>query len=160
MSDMKQNYVLGFMFSPRHDFVVLIKKAKPTWQAGLLNGVGGKIELVPGWRGWLLRRREPASRAMVREFWEETGVHTLQAEWQKFCTIRGNFGEVACFVARSAVVGIEVRSMTAELVLNVNSETFGHYPTIDNLPALVGLAKAKLTGHTGQVTIDYTNHGQ
>jgi 8-oxo-dGTP diphosphatase len=63
-------YVVGFMFSPEGRNVVLLVKAKPAWMAGLLNGVGGKVE--PG---------EMPLQAMVREFWEETGVQ--HEEWTR-----------------------------------------------------------------------------
>jgi 8-oxo-dGTP diphosphatase len=69
-----QNYVVGFMFNPVYSEVVLIRKTKPAWQRGLLNGVGGKVE--PG---------EDFLTAMNREFEEETGVHGLK--WKKFAEI-------------------------------------------------------------------------
>lgn len=71
-------YVCGFMFDPDRNNVVLIRKTKPTWQAGKLNGVGGKIEPM----------EEPYC-AMVREFQEETGVETTRDDWEHFCTISG-----------------------------------------------------------------------
>ena len=37
-------YVAGFMFDSSYENVLLIRKTKPKWQEGLLNGVGGKIE--------------------------------------------------------------------------------------------------------------------
>ncbi len=36
--------VAGFLFDESRERVVLIKKQKPEWQSGRLNGVGGKIE--------------------------------------------------------------------------------------------------------------------
>lgn len=67
-------YVVGYMFSPDFSKVVLIRKNRPTWQCGLLNGVGGKVE----------KNEDPIS-AMGREFFEETGVrHT---EWKTICTL-------------------------------------------------------------------------
>lgn len=59
------DYVLGFA-KTWTGLMVMIKKERPAWQAGLLNGVGGKIE--PG---------ETPFEAMVREFQEETGVHHM-----------------------------------------------------------------------------------
>lgn len=38
-----KKYVLGFMFSADKKHVLLILKNHPEWQAGSLNGVGGKI---------------------------------------------------------------------------------------------------------------------
>ena len=55
--------MLGFYFNLDTTRVVLIKKNRPDWQKGKLNGVGGKIETG-----------ESAYRAMIREFEEETGI--------------------------------------------------------------------------------------
>ena len=53
--------VVGFAF--KGDQVVLIRKSRPEWQAGKLNGIGGKVEYF-----------ESPSDAMHRECLEETGV--------------------------------------------------------------------------------------
>lgn len=65
-------YVLGFAFDYECPdlSVLLIRKAKPAWQKGKLNGVGGKIE--PG---------EKPLVAMVREFFEETTILTEEKDW-------------------------------------------------------------------------------
>jgi 8-oxo-dGTP diphosphatase len=68
-------YVVGFAFCG--DGVFLIRKARPAWQAGRLNGIGGHVE--PG---------EAPAVAMEREFVEETGYHA--AGWEEFCVIRGS----------------------------------------------------------------------
>lgn len=66
--------VCGFMFDKRtQELVALIRKKRPDWQAGKVNGVGGKIE-----------RGEKAHAAMVREFQEETGVKTAATAWELF----------------------------------------------------------------------------
>lgn len=54
-------YVLGFMFDHEEKHVLLIWKNRPKWQAGKLNGIGGKIEAG-----------ETPLQAMEREFTEET----------------------------------------------------------------------------------------
>lgn len=64
----QQGYVVGFLFD-RWNSVALIEKNRPSWQAGKINGIGGKIE--PG---------ETHLPAMIREFKEETGVDFDQ--WQ------------------------------------------------------------------------------
>jgi 8-oxo-dGTP diphosphatase len=72
-----KRYVLGFAFFQNK--VVLIRKNRPEWQAGKLNGVGGKIEPTD----------QNAFAAMAREFYEEAGVllrphrwrHVLLMEW-------------------------------------------------------------------------------
>lgn len=71
-----QHYVCGFLFSPDRSRVLLIRKRRPTWQAGRLNGVGGKVE--PG---------EPLLDAMRREFLEEAGL--LIDDWRHVLTLTG-----------------------------------------------------------------------
>ncbi len=57
------DYACGFLFW-RGD-VLLVRKNRPPWQAGLLNGVGGHVE-----------GGEALVDAVVREFREETGLET------------------------------------------------------------------------------------
>lgn len=71
-----QEYVCGFLFDSQRTRVLLIRKRRPAWQAGKLNGVGGKIEAG-----------ERALEAMRREFREETGL--LVSDWQHVVTLRG-----------------------------------------------------------------------
>src|SRR5687768_8509331 len=71
-----QEYVCGFLFSEDRSRVLLIRKRRPAWQAGMLNGLGGKIE--PG---------ETAVEAMRREFREEAALDV--AEWQHVLTLSG-----------------------------------------------------------------------
>lgn len=55
-------YVVGFVFTPDLREVVLLRKLKPAWQRGLLNGPGGKVEEGEDYFG-----------AMQREYAEEVG---------------------------------------------------------------------------------------
>ncbi len=71
--DVETRYVLGFAFTPSRKGVILIKKLRPNWQAGKLNGPGGKIEAG-----------ETPEQAMIREFKEETGIQTLLGQWNHF----------------------------------------------------------------------------
>lgn len=66
--------VLGFAFWGGR--VLLMKKARPDWQAGRINGVGGKCK--PG---------EHHDSAMVREFNEETGLHVPTASWHNYAVL-------------------------------------------------------------------------
>lgn len=79
-------YVIGFMFSAGMQLVLLIRKNRPDWQAGRLNGIGGKIE--PG---------EAPIDAMIREFKEETGL--LYRSWLPFHRERFRNGVVLHFFA-------------------------------------------------------------
>lgn len=68
-------YVLGFAFEQYDGAhrVLLIRRTHPTWQAGQLNGLGGRSH--PG---------EIGSEAMAREFREESGLVTAPADWREF----------------------------------------------------------------------------
>jgi 8-oxo-dGTP diphosphatase len=73
------HYVAGFAFSPDRQLVLLVRKAKPKWQAGKLNGIGGSIEDF----------YETARGAMQREFREETGIETNPDQWKSYATLSG-----------------------------------------------------------------------
>lgn len=70
--------VIGFMFSKTlvegNRWVLLIRKNKPEWQKGKLNGVGGKVE-----------SDESPPHAMRREFEEEVGLNI--EDWQYCLTL-------------------------------------------------------------------------
>ena len=65
-----KNYTLGFIFTPALDRVLLIHKISPEWQAGKINGVGGKIE-----------DGEDSLVCIVREVREEAGLETSPDQW-------------------------------------------------------------------------------
>jgi 8-oxo-dGTP pyrophosphatase MutT (NUDIX family) len=67
------SYVVGIIFDELIDKVLLIRKNRPDWQVGKLNGVGGKIE-----------QDETPNDAMVRECYEECGL--LLDNWVLFDT--------------------------------------------------------------------------
>lgn len=68
---MSARYVAGFVFNPGRSHALLIRKARPSWQAGLWNAIGGHIE--PG---------EFAFVAMIRECREECGLQIPKGAWQ------------------------------------------------------------------------------
>lgn len=73
-----KDMVVGFLFSPDFSEVLLIRKNRPDWQAGLLNGVGGKIE----------EEDESPVHALVREFEEETGIVIPPAQWREYFELK------------------------------------------------------------------------
>ncbi len=99
-----QYYVCGFMFNENMTQVALIRKIKPDWMKGKLNGIGGKIE-----------DGETEKEAMAREFQEETGVTTLSEEWIKFATLESNSSFVNFFYTCSVEL-YEVRTVEEEIV--------------------------------------------
>lgn len=97
-----QQYVCGFLFTEDRTHVAVICKRKPAWQAGKLNGIGGKVE--PG---------EAALSAMVREFAEETGV--VIAGWHDVAILQGPDFVVHFFAAFDDLVW-DVQTMEEEEV--------------------------------------------
>lgn len=83
---MKTRYVLGFAFDKSNN-VILVQKTKPKWQAGLLNGVGGKIE----------PEDNTPIAAMVREFQEETNLTTTESQWHYVLTMGTDEWEVLVY---------------------------------------------------------------
>lgn len=94
-------YVAGFYFDQTYDYVLLMRKNRPDWQSGRINGIGGHIE--PGESPW---------NAMKREFREEAGL-TVD-HWDRFAIVSGEWGNVHFF--RASGNPWNARSMTDELV--------------------------------------------
>lgn len=139
-----QKYVVGFAFNRDMTQVVLINKERPSWQKGLLNGVGGKVE--PG---------ESYIAAMVREFQEETGVHC--SSWELFHEEAFETGaHVTFFYTRlSDEQFAAVRTMTDEIVvtLYLGSLIQEHHYTVYNIPYLLMMARATQRYKPGRIPI-------
>ena len=133
-------FVVGFYFDLSRISVLLIRKDHPEWQAGMLNGVGGKIE-----------GEETPLRAMQREFLEETGKQV--DDWNLFASIRGGDYRVFFFYAIAdrkcpvifglAELGVKSMSDKEPLVLEdvmdvVNGQAT--YELVPDIPWLVAMA--------------------
>lgn len=138
-------YVAGFLFDQKLSRVALIRKRKPEWQAGKLNGVGGKIE--PG---------ETALDAMRREFTEEAGVSSEIDFWHHFATVSGDWGSVAFFRASGPVDSVQ--SMELEQVEVHDVADIPWAECLPNLSWLIPLARythdwyAPVVAHEQEVT--------
>jgi len=128
-------YTVGFYFNASATRVALVKKARPAWQAGLLNGVGGKAEDADG-GVW--------SVTQAREFREETDgtIVTWPSDWQKFGTVRSPGGgwDMHLFRAYDRREVVPIRGLPDEPVAMYDVEEFHKYPCVDNLRWLVYLA--------------------
>lgn len=99
-----QEYCNGFMICPQTKQILVIRKNRPLFQAGKLNGIGGKIE-----------KSETPLAAMVREFREESGIWTTVKDWEPTVILRGSDFVVHFF--RTLVQKFPVyRSITDEQV--------------------------------------------
>lgn len=100
-------YVVGLPLVPRLGAVLLVRKNRPAWQAGRLNGPGGKVE-----RAGDLYETDPA--AMSREFLEEVGVLVRAERWAPRVTLSGDGWRCCFLVARltdeEAAAAMEGRS--------------------------------------------------
>lgn len=71
-----KNYSISFIFTRDMQRVLLIKKNRPEWQKGKLNGIGGHIE-----------EGETPLECIVREVFEETSLKIPHDNWVHFGTI-------------------------------------------------------------------------
>jgi len=136
-----KKYVTGFLFTQNSSHVVLIKKLAPEWQKGYLNGVGGKIEA-----------NETSLEAMVREFYEETGVLIPAKQWHCYSQIfRPNHYELDVFFAHSDLA-FEARTVEKEEVLIIKVSELP-INLIPNLNWLIPLAMDKQADFSTPVQI-------
>lgn len=101
-------YVVGIVYNKEN--VLLISKKRPAWQAGMLNGIGGKIE--PG---------ENPLQAMIRECKEECNLDI--ENWEVLKTVSFRKDEtLTYFKAYSDMKGW--KSLTDEDVVIINRDKF------------------------------------
>ena len=137
-----QEYALGFLHDDKR--VVMIRKNRPDWQAGKLNGVGGHVE--PG---------ENAYQAMVREFKEETGVDVPL--WDHFLTLRGKRSLISCYATYDTENYIkQVKTLTDEKVVVVNLKKFNYDRAVPNVSWILPLMQQR----DGYFPIVVSFHGE
>lgn len=139
-------YVLGFLFRDNCTSLVLIRKDKPRWQAGLLNGIGGKIE-----------PHETELEAMVREFREETGVDTSKSGWRQYCEMSGESFVVYCYVARDSDAWEKAATEESETVEKHHPDELNNQDCVSNLLWLVELALDENYGKPFFTSVRYSH---
>jgi hypothetical protein len=127
---MKNQMVVGFVFSVNLSSVVLIRKSKPAWQYGLLNGVGGK------------KNDDDANLTytMMREYEEEAGVKTNYYDWNKFAILEGSDWAVNCFYAVSDEIFMQSKTKENEQIEKIRVSKLTEEKTLYNLQWLIPLA--------------------
>ena len=111
MENRRTKYVVGFAFNEFETFVALILKARPNWQKGKFNGIGGHIE-----------EGETPEQAMNREWMEETQAD--EVNWTLFCKLIGEEYEVYFYRGNTEIDHLESFS---------EGETIWRLP-VDELP--------------------------
>lgn len=138
-------YTVGYAFdgdATTSEHVVLIQKEAPQWQAGLFNGVGGKVE--PG---------EDFKAAMSREFHEEAGLLVPVDRWDHFCTITRP-GDFELRYYRSGGVDVDsCRTMEEEVIFVARLHDLAHLPMLPNARWAAYLALD--TKYEGVVEVTY-----
>lgn len=120
--------VCGFLFSFDEQHIVLIHKKRPDWQAGKLNGVGGKVE-----------EGEFAIDAMRREFEEETGVRI--ENWDPFLVLDDQAHSFEVTYYRAAYKDLsECKTTTDEEIEVVQVGAIFTLPVIHNLTWIIPMA--------------------
>ncbi len=127
---MTERMVVGFAFTEDQTGVILIRKNRPEWMEGMLNGVGGHIE-----------GRETPRQAMAREFEEETAIHVQLQKWFEIVQMRGKKWEVTFFKTMLSPHDIHfMTSMTDEKVMLISCEVENELNMVPNLSWLIPLA--------------------
>lgn len=135
---LQRAYVVGFLFSGDGDWTLLIQKRRPEWQAGRLNGLGGKIE--PG---------ERIDDAMRREGIEEAGV---DVDWTHFLSVEYVGTLLHFFAARDEAAFRQAQPGTDEELVRIPT----HWASlaervIPNLVWVIPLARHHLFYETVQL---------
>ena len=127
-----KTYTLGFIFNRGLDEVLLIKKRRPVWQRGRLNGIGGKIE--PG---------EESVQCMVREASEECGLESVSENWTHVGSMEGALWSVDVYALVYRGARNSLRTTTDEEVTWYSVAALPE-DALSNVPWLIHLAIDKL----------------
>lgn len=126
-----KEYVVGFLFNPEKTQVALEVKKRPDWQAGRLNGIGGKIE-----------DGETAAQAMNREFIEEANANIN--DWRCFCILTDKRGWIIhFFVSFAGFLNFKTMGDEEVWLYDVRTVLIGNLPKIPNLNWLIPMALDK-----------------
>lgn len=123
----KEDMVVGFVFHPDYS-VYLIRKNRPKWQMGKLNGIGGHIE-----------KGETSSEAMSRECYEEGGVLIPEKDWNYICELEGDKWTLNVY---GLIVSSEIKlkTMTDEEVGLYNANSIMRLPVISSIQFLIPMS--------------------
>lgn len=98
-------FVMGLPFTADGHELALIRKDKPAWMAGLLNGPGGHIEAG-----------ETPIEALLRELREECNIQEPVTSWREIARMSDSHALVHVFSCFSDGLKPTVRAMTREAV--------------------------------------------
>lgn len=130
---------VGFCFlnTDEKQEVILVKKSRPKWQKGKLNGVGGAIEEM-----------ESPQVAMYREFLEETGIETSLDDWKEIATITEPNGVTIYIFAMVTKSRVDLSKVTDEEIsyFDIYEVLTDKYELVHDIKWLIPLAQ-QLVSH-------------
>lgn len=146
-----KRYCVGLAFTKGFNYVTLVRKTHPEWQAGRWNGVGGKLEAG-----------ESPLEAMRREFAEECSLDVV--DWDLFAVLGGlddtaRRWEVSffwTFIRGDNWSPSRNFGLTEERVevMPIDWLNRSHpFSTIDNIPFLIEIAKSRARSFRPQPTL-------
>ena len=136
-----KRYSLGFVFNGSLDKVLLMHKLKPEWQAGKLNGLGGKVE-----------EGETALSCISREIQEESGLVIPCDQWKFIGELNGEDWTTGVYGAIYHGPTEDAKSIEKEPINWFNPSTLPEN-IIPNLSWLVPLTIEKLKN---EISTDFT----
>lgn len=136
MEEIKK-YVVSFIFIPNCDHVWMIRKNKPEWQKGCLNGIGGKVE-----------KNETYRNAAIRELKEESGVYIGHLSEIGYMHGKNNDGSKFKVVIFAAISDQELRTIESQEIGIYRVSTIARGNHIENVPMIIEACKYYLLGHS------------
>jgi 8-oxo-dGTP diphosphatase len=127
-----KHYVVGFVFDPARQQVLLVRKNRPSFQAGLLNGVGGKVE-----------SHETSHAAMQRECAEECDLHI--SDWLHVASVCSQDYQIDVWSTSCDLSGS--RTVTDEVIEIHSVHDVFRIPCLSNLPMLLAMARDISSSH-------------
>lgn len=130
-----KEYVLAFIFDTKLNQILLIKKNRPDYQAGLLNGIGGKIE-----------PNETPIKAVHREVFEETNLNIPENDFVSFGEFSNEFFKIYLFFTKINNINQAISKTDEEVkVIEINEYMFKQYKFVQNFELLFDTAFKKVT---------------
>lgn len=130
-----KEYVLAFIFDTKLNQILLIKKNRPDYQAGLLNGIGGKIE-----------PNETPIKAVHREVFEETNLNIPENDFVSFGEFGNEFFKIYLFFTKINNINQAISKTDEEVkVIEINEYMFKQYKFVQNFELLFDTAFKKVT---------------
>jgi len=135
-----KRYVVAFILTPDLQRVWLIRKNKPEWQKGCLNGIGGKIE----------EDGESPVEATVREIKEEAGITLDSSQLTTIGYMQGTNNDGSEFRVDifTGTTSKKLSTQEEEEISLFDVRAIKEHSHIENIPMLIETCIYRLSGHS------------